>query len=117
MDIIEELRAHNRWRCGGDGPATDAKRLTMLIDAACDALEQTVWHDIATAPSDGSVFQAWLTGPGSTGWWEPRCNFGLSGRLGIWRRIESGYAFDYNLKNLKATHWMPQPSAPTPRTA
>ena len=39
MNIVEELRAHNRWRCGGDGPATDAKRLTMLIDAACAELE------------------------------------------------------------------------------
>ena len=40
MNIVEELRAHNRWRCGGDGPATDARRLTMLIDAACDELER-----------------------------------------------------------------------------
>ena len=40
MNIIDELRAHNRWRCGGDGPATDARRLTILIDAACDELER-----------------------------------------------------------------------------
>ena len=85
----------------------------MLHDAAAE-LERAGWRDIATAPRDGRGFQAWLTGAGSTGWWEPRCHFGMSGRLGIWRRIDGGYAFDYSTTNIVATHWMPQPSCPTP---
>ena len=39
MNVVDELRAHNRWRLGGDGPATDARRLTALIAAACAELE------------------------------------------------------------------------------
>ena len=117
MNIVDELRAHNRWRLGGDGSGIDARRLTMLIDAACDALEQAGWRDIATAPRDGRGFQAWLTSPGSPGWWEPRCNFGLSGRLGVWRLIDSRYGFDYSRSHITASHWMPTPSAPTPRAA
>ena len=101
MNIIEELRAHNRWRCGGDGPATDAKRLTMLIDAACDALEQAGWRDIATAPKDGR--QVLLATP--------------SGRIadGYWSLHYKVWSWPYVLVN--PTHWMPTPSAPTPRAA
>jgi hypothetical protein len=85
----------------------------MLHDAAAE-LERAGWRDIATAPRDGSAFQAWLTGAGSTGWWEPICNFGPSGRLGVWRRIDGRYDFDYSLTHITATHWMPRPSCPTP---
>jgi hypothetical protein len=85
----------------------------MLHDAAAE-IERTGWRDIATAPRDGSAFQAWLTGAGSTGWWEPICNFGPSGRLGVWRRIDGRYDFDYSLTHITATHWMPRPSCPTP---
>lgn len=116
-NIVDELRAHNRWRCGGAGPATDARRLTMLIDAACDALEQAGWRDIASAPRDGSEFQAWVVGEdGGYGLWEPSCHFAADGRFGVLVQIYDSQGWDYDV-GMPPTHWMPQPSAPTPRTA
>ena len=109
--IVEELRAHNRWRCGGDGPATDARRLTALIDAACDAIERATWRDISTAPRDGSEFQAWVVVNGADGMWELECTCDAGGTL----RDKLG--FRYDAEQVTVTHWMPKPSAPTPRPA
>ncbi len=113
-DLPARLLEHAEWRDELASPYDEkqAKWAKDLREAAA-RLERTGWRDIATAPRDGSIFQAWMTGQGSSGWWEPKCHFGPNGLLGVWRRFDGGYGFDYSMTNIKVTHWMPQPSSPT----
>ena len=109
--IVEELRAHNRWRCGGDGPATNAQRLTALIDAACAELDRVRWRDIATAPVDFEKFNAWIVADDGGEWCEQDCYIDEEGD------IRDRYGEPISSIYQWATHWMPPPRAPTPRTA
>jgi hypothetical protein len=74
------------------------------------------WQDIKTAPRDGTEFMAWILNGEKQGFWEPRARFEpVDGGFEMWGRVDydqEGWELVYMW--LTPTHWMPQPSAPTP---
>ncbi len=74
-----------------------------------EAMESSGWQPIKTAPRDGTEFQTWL------GFWEPRCRFRPDSEgLEIWGRVDYDLDGWADASHLTATHWMPQPAAPSP---
>lgn len=71
------------------------------------ALDVGQWQPIATAPKDGTEFQAWV------GHWEPRCRIDPECEVfEIYGRVDydmDGWAI---YGHLTATHWMPTPTKP-----
>lgn len=92
--------------------------LAAAHDAAIAALTAELqqcrqqWRPIATAPKDGTEFQAWMHNAYlPTGWWEPRCRFNDFGAFQVWQRVD--YDDDgFDAVHATPTHWMPLPPAP-----
>lgn len=86
-------------------------------------MSEAEWKDIASAPRDGTEFQAWgvvlhQSGPHAgtfVGYWEPRARFNAeSEAFEIFGRVdydEDGWDV---YPHITPTHWQPQPSPPTP---
>lgn len=76
------------------------------------------WQPIATAPKDGTVFQAWVHRPDTDlfpGGWEPDCRFNPSSEaFEIWGRVDYDQDGWDTYLHLEPTHWMPQPKKPLP---
>jgi hypothetical protein len=77
------------------------------------------WQPIASAPRDGTEFQAWTVclNPARPclGVWEPRCRFNPdTGAFEVWGRVDydqDGWDADIGWE---PTHCMPFPAAPQP---
>lgn len=102
-----------------DDMTEEAEELQSATEAAKDALALCpanppataagvgeAWRDIATAPKDGTEFQAWWSGQ-----WQPRARFDPEyGSFQLCGRT------DFDTEGWEVfklpTHWMPEPQAP-----
>lgn len=76
------------------------------------------WQDIATAPKDGTEFQAWVTSETPRGnkqaWWEPKARINPgSEAIELWGRVDYDQDGWEMYSHVTVTHWMPLPEAPT----
>lgn len=82
------------------------------IRALRSALTAAGWQPAATAPKDGTRFQAWLTNSAGFGFWDADCRYNQ--KTGA---FESYGRIDYDQDGWEVwcdgfTHWMPQPGEP-----
>lgn len=98
QEIIDGIRAHNKWRRDGSGPLpVDTMRLGELIESACSALEKNLWHSPDTAPLDKTVMVERADGGF---WWGQYDNDGWHVKFGAswltvldvvaWRQLPEG---------------------------
>lgn len=108
----------------GLGAAIILNRDDLIADAIIHALPALIttpiapagegWRDIASAPRDGTVFQAWVClVDGGRGYWEPKCRFNPDTEaFEIWGRVDYDHDDWGCYGHLTGTHWMPEPEAP-----
>lgn len=108
--LIERLEAM------ADEPSRLVREVDRVLAEAAVALRDLKeWRDIATAPKDGTEFQAWVMSDSPNwkqGWWEPKaCIDPENGGLLIWGRVDYD-AEGWDPYPATGARWLPLPSAP-----
>jgi hypothetical protein len=97
----------------GSSFGIDRNEVIAMLRELRSALTASGWLPFATAPQDGTEFQAWLVNrfvPG--GFWVPRCRYNTHGAFEIWTRCDYDQEDWDDVGESTATHWMPHPEVP-----
>ena len=85
--------------------------------ALAERLLSQRWRGIATAPADGTEFQAWCASDTPQGnrkeWWEPHARINPETEaVELWSRVDYDQDGWETYSHISVTHWKPKPAPP-----